>query len=178
MLAVALLAPQLGAMAVRAAVTAAAPDGSWSESRRAAYERLAGRANLPAPVGQLRLRDGSASVPVFSGTDEVALTLGAGHLPETGALDGAGNIAIAGHRDGFFRALRHVRQGDRMVLTSAAGPRTFEVTSTRIVAPDELSVLDPTPETVLTLITCHPFYFVGSAPDRFIVRARLVTESV
>jgi sortase A len=113
-------------------------------------------------------------VPIFAGTGEAALTLGAGHLTETGAPDGEGNIAIAGHRDGFFRALRHLEVGDRLVLTGDAGARTFEISETHVVAPEDVWVLDPTDETVLTLITCYPFYFVGSAPDRYVVRARLL----
>lgn len=177
LLAVALIVPQMAAMAARATVAAEVNQESWSPSRREAYARLADRGIVPAPVGALRLRKRDGLIPVFSGTDESALTLGAGHLPETGALDGAGNIAIAGHRDGFFRALRHLRVGDRLTLSARAGERIFEITDMRVVAPDAVWVLKPTATTTLTLITCHPFYFVGHAPDRYVVRARLVEDA-
>jgi len=175
-LAAALMLPQIAAVAARGAMAAPLSDEDWSPSRREAYTRLLDHGGLPAPIGELRLTEQDRAVPVFSGTGESSLTLGAGHLPETSALGDDGNIAIAGHRDGFFRALRHLEPGHRLILSTDRGPRTFEVSDVRVVSPNDVWVLDPTPETILTLITCHPFYFVGSAPNRYIVRARLASE--
>ena len=175
-LAAALLLPQIAAVAARGAMRVPFPDDDWSPSRREAYARLLEGSGLPAPIGVLRLAEQDRAVPIFSGTGEASLTLGAGHLPETPSLDDEGNISIAGHRDGFFRALRHLEPGDRLILDTDRGRRTFEVSDLQVVAPSDVSVLDPTPETVLTLITCHPFYYVGSAPNRYIVRARLTSE--
>lgn len=142
----------------------------WSTSRLAAFERLSAGV-VPKPIGYLKLEHESFRIPVFAGTSETSLTLGAGHLPETSPLNGAGNAAIAGHRDGFFRRLRKIRIGDELTLTSAGKSRTYQVTHLWVVAPDDVSVLDDTTSSSLTLITCYPFYFVGHAPKRFVVRA-------
>lgn len=174
--AAALMLPQLAAMAARSTLGASFSDEAWSQPRREAYQQLLERGGLPSPIGRLLLPRQDQGVPLFSGTDEVALTLGAGHLPETAALDAQGNIAIAGHRDGFFRVLRDLEPGDRLILSSAGGQRTFEVVGTRVVEPRDVWVLEPTPQTTLTLITCYPFYHVGNAPNRYIVRARLMNE--
>lgn len=174
-LAALLVTPQIVAMAARSGLSSAVNDGDWSASRRDAYMQLLHQGSVPTPIGGLQLGVREAAIPIFAGTGEAALTLGAGHLSETGELTGAGNIAIAGHRDGFFRKLRHVRVGDRLTLSSAEGERAFLVTETMVVSPEDVWVLDDTPETTLTLITCHPFYYAGSAPDRYVVRARLST---
>jgi len=85
--------------------------------------------------------------------------------------DGTGNVALAAHRDTFFRPLKNVRQGDRIRMTTPDGIFTYVVRDTRIVAPTDVSVLEPTPEDTLTLITCYPFTYIGTAPKRFVVRA-------
>lgn len=176
--ALALVLPQLTVVAARESLTVSGPAASWSEGRRSSYARLLmERSGLPAPIGTLELRGREVRLPVYSGTGEAALTLGAGHLPETAALDGEGNIAVAGHRDGYFRELSHVSPGDELVLTVDGRARTFEVVDLRVVAPRDVWVLDPTEQTTLTLITCHPFYFVGHAPDRFVVRAQLASAA-
>jgi sortase A len=174
-LAVALLAPQVVSMAVRAQLAGSGPDASWSESRRQAFQRLSA-GTVPAPVAYLTLDEQDVRVPVFSGIEEAKLTLGAGHLPETGPVGGGGNAAIAGHRDGYFRSLRHVETGDLIGLDTPAGRQRYRVTETWLVAPEDVWVLDATDRPSLTLITCHPFYFVGHAPDRYVVRAERVEE--
>lgn len=174
-LAALLVTPQIAAVAARNGLSSAVNDADWSPSRREAYLGLLRQGSAPAPIGRLQLSAEDDGIPIFAGTGEVALTLGAGHLPETGELAGTGNIAIAGHRDGFFRKLRHVRVGDRLTLASAEGERTFLVTDTMVVSPEDVWVLDDTGATILTLITCHPFYYAGHAPDRYVVRARLST---
>jgi sortase A len=81
------------------------------------------------------------------------------------------NAAFAGHRDTFFRKLRDVRKGDEIVFTTLAGRHRYVVSELRIVDPRDMSVLEPTPHPVLTLVTCYLFNYIGSAPERFIVRA-------
>jgi sortase A len=97
-----------------------------------------------------------------------------GHIPGTPLPGQSGNVTIAGHRDTFFRPLRLIRKNDTMKLTTLRGEDQYRVVSTDIVAPDDIHVLYPTGRNTLTLVTCYPFYYVGPAPRRFIVRAERV----
>lgn len=115
-------------------------------------------------------RLGLSSV-VVEGAGERELRLGPGHIPGTGLPGEGGNIGIAGHRDSLFRPLRLIRRGDRIELATTQRAFHYRVVSTRIVSPEDVNVLRPNGAESLTLITCYPFYFVGSAPQRFIVRA-------
>jgi sortase A len=110
---------------------------------------------------------------VIEGDDKADLRRGPGHLPGT-ALPGAdGNCIIAGHRDTHFRVLKDIKAGDDIVLETARGKYLYRVLTTRIVSPTNRDSLNPTADAVLNLITCYPFYYVGNAPKRFIVQARL-----
>jgi LPXTG-site transpeptidase (sortase) family protein len=179
-LAALLVAPQALVMAARGGLSygespVVGPDETWSDRRRAAFERFS-RGLVPQPAGYLALPGQNIRVPIFDGTGELALTLGAGHLPDTAPLGGDGNAAIAGHRDGFFRALRLVTVGDRLSIETAGQARPYRVTEQWVVAPEDLWVLEPTAEPSVTLITCYPFYYAGNAPERFILRAVLVDD--
>lgn len=128
------------------------------------------------PLGELSIPRLGLSVAVLQGSDEHTLGVGLGHI-ETTPLPGEwGNVAIAGHRDSFFRPLRNVQIGDDILLDTPRARVHYRVSSFRVVDPSEVSVIDPTRDAVLTLVTCFPFYFIGSAPDRFIVRADLVED--
>jgi sortase A len=116
------------------------------------------------------------SAMVLHGSDARTLARGPGHLEHTAVPGEAGNVVIAGHRDSFFRPLRHIRDGDDIYLETRIGHFHYRVTSLRVVGPREVSVIAPTTEDVLTLITCYPFSFLGQAPDRFIVRAARVDD--
>jgi len=94
-----------------------------------------------------------------------------GHIDGTAVPGQSGNLGIAGHRDGFFRGLKDVHLGDPIELETLGGSQIFRVADIRIVSPEDVSVLDTTAGPVLTLVTCYPFYFVGDAPQRYIVRA-------
>lgn len=114
------------------------------------------------------------SVMVIEGVSAFDLSHAAGHIPGT-ALPGQGrNIGISAHRDTYFRPLRDIRPGDIATLTTRGARYRYRVASTRVVAPSDLSVLDPGASEALTLITCHPFDFVGPAPHRFVVRAERI----
>lgn len=142
----------------------------WSAQRIRSYrESLA--AQLDPPLAVLRIPKISLEVPVLHGTDELSLNRGVGHIQGTPLPGSSGNIGIAGHRDGFFRGLKDLAVGDHVELVTLAGRETYAVESIRIVPPEEVSVLDQTGHTAVTLVTCYPFYFVGHAPLRFIVRA-------
>ena len=103
---------------------------------------------------------------------------GSGHIEDTPFPGERGNVGIAGHRDTTFRALRRIHIGDPLEFTTASRLYRYRITKTMIVGPDDVYVLDPTPEPALTLVTCYPFEFIGHAPRRFIVRAELVGDEV
>ena len=100
-----------------------------------------------------------------------------GHIIETALPGKVGNVILAGHRDSFFRPLRNIRPGDAITFKTLDGDFRYQVESTAVVPPDDLQVLEPSSERTLTLITCFPFYYIGSAPNRFIVHARQVGAS-
>jgi len=128
---------------------------------------------IPGSVfGMMEIPRLRLSAVVFEGSDDDTLERGVGHLMESATLDQTGNVVLAGHRDTFFRPLRNIRVGDAIRVRTVSGERSYVVESTKVVTPDDVGVLDATPDPVLTLITCYPFRFIGSAPDRFIVRAR------
>jgi sortase A len=133
-------------------------------------------AGLPAgaesmPIALLSIARIGLQVPVFSDTSERNLNRGAGWVEGTAAPDEGGNIAIAAHRDGYFRVLKDVALGDVLVLESRVRERAYRVTEISIVEPDDTSSLLATETAAVTLVTCYPFYFVGNAPQRYIVRA-------
>jgi len=154
-----------------AVIDAGAPDKSlWSPERVTAWQ-AALRDPAPAPLAVLRIARLRLDVPVLPGTDDVTLDRAVGHSDGTAAPAAGGNIGMAGHRDGFFRGLKDVTPGDLIELVTLRHTSVYRVEKTWIVDPADVSVLDPTPGPALTLVTCYPFYFVGSAPQRFIVRA-------
>src|SRR5262245_26329705 len=142
----------------------------WAPKRIREYEESL-RQKLSDPIAVLRISKLGIEVPVFPGTDDYALNRGVGWIEGTARPGEEGNSGIAGHRDGFFRPLKDVVKGDAIELLTLAGSRTYQVDEIQIVDPNDVQVLDPTPQAVLTLVSCYPFYFVGSAPKRFIVRA-------
>jgi sortase A len=125
-----------------------------------------------ATLGRIAVRRLGIDVIIVEGTDGRSLQRGAGHIAGTAFPGEAGNVALAGHRDTFFRPLRNVRQDDEVTLTTLQGVYRYRVESISVVAPDDIGVLRTSSESVLTLVTCYPFYFVGPAPQRFLVRAR------
>ena len=128
-------------------------------------------------LGRLEIPTLGVSTIVREGEDARTLQLAVGHIAGTALPGAAGNMGLAGHRDTFFRRLREIDPGDVIRLVAVDGTYTYVVDSTQIVDPDDLWVLDPTPEPSLTLVTCYPFTYLGSAPERFIVRARLVPNA-
>lgn len=131
-----------------------------------------------AAVAALSIPRVRLSAVVLHGSDARTLRRGPGHLVNTALPGQPGNTVIAGHRDTFFRPLRYVEVGDDIFVESFGGRFHYRVTSLRVVNARDLSVLDPTDETMLTLITCYPFWVLGDAPDRFIVRAMRVAPQL
>jgi len=124
-----------------------------------------------ALLGRLDIPRIGVSVAVLQGTGSRTLRLGAGHIENTSLPGQSGNVGIAGHRDTYFRPLRDIRRNDRIQLQTATGQFQYQVDWIKIVSPDDVSVLAASGESALTLVTCYPFQFLGSAPKRFIVRA-------
>jgi sortase A len=125
------------------------------------------------PIARIEMPRLKLSVSAREGVDTRTLRTAAGHIPGTALPGERGNAGFAAHRDTFFRPLQGVRAGDEVVLTTADGVYRYAVTATRIVPPSDVSVLEATSDPTLTLVTCYPFDYVGSAPQRFIVRATL-----
>lgn len=142
----------------------------WSERRIAAYEQSL-TDYLDPPLAVLRIPTVHLEVPVLDGTDDLTLNRGVGHIVGTDRPGEDGNIGIAGHRDGFFRVLKDVSPGDTIELVTPKRIVTYVVDQIVLVRPDDVSVLQPRSRPSLTLVTCYPFYFVGSAPQRYIVQA-------
>lgn len=125
-------------------------------------------------IGRIVIPRLSLSVIVAEGVDTATLQRAVGHIPGTALPGQPGNIGISGHRDTFFRPLRNIQQQDVITLTTLLGEYHYRVVSIKVTGPSDVAVLDPSNNEILTLVTCYPFYFVGSAPDRFIVRAERV----
>jgi sortase A len=132
---------------------------------------VAGTAGL---IGRINIPRLALSVIVMEGTSSKTLRRAAGHIAGTALPGQPGNVGISGHRDTFFRPLKNIEPNDTIMLTTTAGEYRYRVLSTTIVEPDDVTVLDPGDKDTLTLVTCYPFYFVGPAPKRFIVRAERV----
>ena len=124
-----------------------------------------------ALLGRLRIPRLNVAAMVREGADSATLRRAVGHIPGTALPGHAGNVALAGHRDTFFRALRNIQKNDTIDFETESGTYQYVVDSTRIVGPRDVGVLAASGGKTLTLVTCYPFYYVGSAPKRFIVRA-------
>jgi sortase A len=154
-------------------------------AQRSAKEWLIKRTTVQRPAPRTRVHRGDVigeldiprlqlSVMVFEGDDAGILSQGAGHIPGTALPSGSGNIGIAAHRDTYFRPLRVIHADDVVALKTPAGTSRYTVTETEIVRPSDVGVLARAPGRDLTLVTCYPFSYVGSAPERFIVHARKI----
>lgn len=128
----------------------------------------------PLAFARIEIPRVGVSAIVREGVDEKTLALAVGHIEWTALPGQIGNIALAGHRDTFFRGLRNIKLDDRIRLDVPPHSYEYRVVSLEVVAPKETRVLEPTGGQELTLVTCHPFAFIGKAPNRFIVRAILV----
>ncbi len=148
----------------------------WSAVRVKAYKAALQR-DTPATLAILRIPRLELEVPVYDGTADAVLDLAAGRIEETALPGTVGNVGIAAHRDGFFRVLKDIKAGDALVLETPVATEQYRVEWIKITTPEDVSVIDPTPGRAVTLVGCFPFYHVGAAPQRFIVRAVPVSGS-
>jgi len=153
----------------------------WDSARIRAYKRTLYLSFAP-PEALLRIPKVGIEVPVLEGTSDATLNRGVGHIAGTALPGQPGNLAITGHRDGFFRPLKDVVPGDIIELQrpnqssgqTAQQTDRYVVRNIKIVSPTDTSVLNNTTGSTLTLVTCFPFYYVGAAPQRYIVQATLL----
>lgn len=148
----------------------------WSDKRIHAYNASLNHA-FGSPLAVLNIPKIHLEVPVFEGTDDLTLDRGVGRIVGTAHPGQPGNIGIAGHRDGFFRGLKDIAPGDEIKLVLPDAVATYVVDQITVVTPQDVSVLQPGPVSSLTLVTCFPFYYVGSAPERYIVSAFLRADA-
>ena len=142
----------------------------WSVQRIKGYQASL-LAHVPPPLGVLDIPSLQLEVAVLEGTDDLTLDRAVGHIRGTARPGESGNIGVAGHRDGFFRGLKDIHLGDAIDVHSQSGTSHYLVDDIQIVPPTDVSVLESRAKPSLTLVTCYPFYFVGSAPLRYIVHA-------
>jgi sortase A len=148
----------------------------WSDKRVEAYRQSLTQ-HFERPLALLRISKIHLVAPVFNGTDDLTLNRGVGRIAGTARVGAKGNLGIAGHRDGFFRGLKDLRMGDKIDLVLPDRTETYVVDNIQIVDPANVGVLRPEPVFSLTLVTCYPFYFIGSAPQRYIVHGSQVASA-
>lgn len=148
----------------------------WSQNRIKAYEATLAEP-LDEPLALLKVDKIHLEVPIYEGTGDSVLNRGVGRIDGTARIGESGNVGIAGHRDGFFRGLKDVKGGDSIELETPTGTMKYVIDSVKVVGRDDVSVLENESGHALTLVTCFPFYFVGSAPKRYIVHASLQGET-
>lgn len=149
--------------------------GNLASSRSAAPSKTISRSSEPSlpPLGLLKIPKVHLQVPILEGTDELTLNRGVGWIPGTSLPGKEGNSGIAGHRDSFFRQLKKIEVGDEIEVLTVEAKYVYSVAGMRIVSPSEVDVLRPREKSSITLVTCYPFSFIGSAPSRYIVEASL-----
>ncbi len=147
------------------------PDQSlWNAKRVTDYEESL-KVKAEPPLGIFTIKTLNIQVPIYNGTEEFYLNRGLGRIKGMAKMDEVGNLGISGHRDGFFRALKDIQLGDDIEIQTTRGVESYAVTSITIIPKSDISILAPTTDKTLTIVTCYPFYFVGHAPKRYIVKA-------
>ncbi len=147
------------------------PDQSlWNAARVTDYEESL-KVNSAPPLGIFSIEKLNIRVPIYNGTSEYYLNRGVGRIKGMAKMDEVGNLGLSGHRDGFFRSLKDIELGDDIEIQTTRGVEHYTVSSITIIPKNDISILEPTTEKTLTIVTCYPFYFVGHAPKRYIVKA-------
>lgn len=126
-------------------------------------------------IGRIEIPRLLLSAVVVEGSDARTFRRAVGHIAGTALPGQPGNVGLAGHRDTFFRSLRDLRVKDEVQFSTLKGDFKYEVESIMVVEPDNVDVLAPSDENELTLVTCYPFSYIGTAPKRFVARARQVS---
>jgi sortase A len=127
-------------------------------------------------IGELTIPRLSKTFPIYQGTDEKTLKKGVGHFPKSALPGEKNNSVLSGHRDTVFRGLKDLKKNDHILVTTDAGEFLYKIRKIRIVDADDLTVLTPKPMSTLTLTTCYPFYFIGDAPQRYVMVGELISS--
>ncbi|MCM3601429.1 class D sortase [Robertmurraya korlensis] len=114
--------------------------------------------------------------PIYEGTGKEVLRTGVGHYIRSALPGEENNTILSGHRDTVFRGLRHLKEDDELIVTTMEGTFTYKIDRIRIVKSDDATVMTPKPRATLTVTTCYPFYFLGNAPERYIISAKLINK--
>ena len=165
---------QVGGLVVRRVASA-----DMARAAAGAPEGIDGPADEPGSgriLGRIEVKRLGVDAVILEGTGDLALYLGVGHLAGSPLPGDAGNVVLAGHRDTYFRGLKDAAPGDTIRVTRAGAAYEYIVTTTAVVKPDEVDLIQPSSRNVLTLVTCYPFRYVGPAPKRFVVRATCLEE--
>ena len=152
------------------------PLSAQAEADRSRAESFGIDGLTGSPLGRIEISSVGLAAMIMEGVDGGTLRHAVGHIPSTPLPGQQGNVALAGHRDTFFRGLRNIHKDDEITLTTLHGSYRYRVDSTQVVQPEDTKVLDNSGDDILTLVTCYPFYFVGPAPQRFIVRAHRISS--
>jgi sortase A len=155
---------------------AASPLTAQAEADRARAESFGIDGLAGSPLGRIEISSIGLAAMIMEGVDGKTLRHAVGHIPGTPLPGQRGNVALAGHRDTFFRGLRNIHKDDKITLTTLQGSFSYRVDSTQVVEPEDTQVLAATADDFLTLVACYPFYYLGPAPKRFIVRAHRISE--
>jgi sortase A len=131
---------------------------------------------LGSVLGRIEIKKIGLAAMLLEGIDHRSLRRAVGHIPSTALPGQPGNVGIAGHRDTFFRGLRNIAKNDEITVTTIRGSYDYVVDFSEVVEPNDMNVLDPSSNSILTLVTCYPFWYVGPAPKRLVVRAHLIPE--
>ena len=142
------------------------------------YARYSKSPKVMSKIGTLRLKELNKSMPIVEGTERKSLKLGAGHYVNSVLPGVRDNSVIAGHRETVFKSLGKLKIGHHVIATTSAGTFTYKVTGTRIVDDEDRTVIVPTTDATLTLITCYPFEAYGPKPQRYIVSAKLISSKL
>ena len=161
-----------------------APAAASVKEEPAVNKKLAGkvvyteRPDTGELMGELYIPKLDRSLPIIHGTDEDELAKGVGHYADSVLPGEKDNSVLSGHRDTVFRRLGEVGEGDQLIATTTAGTFTFRVKKVRIVSSDDRTVIVPKAKPTLTVTTCYPFNFIGSAPERYVLEAELVNKDL
>jgi sortase A len=147
------------------------PRPAMADAERASVENAVPEGSS---LGQIEIRSIGLTAMIAEGDNGKTLRRAVGHITGSALPGQQGNVVIAGHRDTFFRPLRNIHMDDEITLTTFSGTYRYRVDSIQVVEPEDTEVLDRSDDAILTLVTCYPFYYVGPAPKRFVVRAHRI----